>query len=82
MRQQIEECLKDTIGTYYAFQQDEIEDVVEKMCNIFHANKQDENLEITKKRTSFSITTLNTMNKNDLQNICTDYGIKTGNLKK
>ena len=82
MRQQITDCLKNTIGTYYAFEQDEMEDVVEKMCNIFHANKQDENPEITKKRTSFSITTLNTMNKNDLKNICTDFGIRTGNLKK
>ena len=67
MRQQITECLKNTIGTYYAFEQDEMEDVVEKMCNIFHANKQGEIPEITKKRTSFSITTLNTMNKNDLK---------------
>jgi len=82
MRQQIEECLKNTIGKYYSFEQDEIEDVVEKMYDIFHANKQEENPEITKKRTSFSITTLNTMNKNDLKNICTNYGIVTGNLKK
>ena len=52
------------------------------MYTIFQNNKQEENPEITKKRTSFSITTLNTMNKNDLKNICTDYGIRTGNLKK
>ena len=81
MKQQIEECLKNTIGTYYAFEQEEMMDVVEKMYTIFHNNKQEETPEITKKRTSFSITTLNTMNKNDLKNICIDFGIVTGNLK-
>ena len=82
MKQQITDCLKNTIGTYYAFEQDEMEDVVKKMYTIFHDNKQEETQEITKKRTSFSITALNTMNKNDLKNICTDFGIRTGNLKK
>ena len=82
MKKQITECLKNTIGTYYSFEQDEIKDVVEKMYTIFHANKQEETPEITKKGTSFSITTLNTMNKNDLKNICIDFGIVTGNLKK
>ena len=37
---------------------------------------------LLKKRTSFSITTLNTMNKNDLKNICIHFVIVTGNLKK
>ena len=70
MKQQIEDCLKNTIGTYYAFEQEEMEDVVGKMYNIFHANKQEEKTENTKRKTNFSITTLNTMNKNDLKNIC------------
>ena len=30
----------------------------------------------------FSFTTLNTMNKTDVQNVCMDFGIVTGNLKK
>ena len=30
MKQQITDCLKNTIGKYYAFEQDEMEDVVEK----------------------------------------------------
>ena len=52
------------------------------MYTIFHDNKQEDKTEITKKRTSFSITTLNTMNKNDLKNICIHFVIVTGNLKK
>ena len=82
MKQQITECLKNTIGTYYAFEQEQMMDVVEKMYTIFHDNKQEDKTEITKKRTSFSITTLNTMNKNDLKNICIHFVIVTGNLKK
>ena len=34
MRQQITDCLKNTIGKYYAFEQDEMDDVVEK-CVIY-----------------------------------------------
>ena len=49
---------------------------------MFNANKQEEKIEIIKRKTSFSITTLNTMNKNDRKNLCTDFGIITGNLKK
>ena len=82
MKQQIADCLKNTIGTYYSFEQEEMEDVVEKMYNIFHANKQEGKTENRKRKTNFSITTLNTMNKNDLKNICMDFGIITGNLKQ
>ena len=48
-----------------------MEDVVEKMYNIFHANKQEEKTENIKRKslTYFSITTLSTMNKHDLQNM-------------
>ena len=48
-----------------------MEDVVEKMYNVFHANKQEEKTENIKRKslTYFSITTLSTMNKHDLQNM-------------
>ena len=46
-----------------------MEDVVEKMYNIFHANKQEEKTENIKRKTYFSITTQSTMNKHDLQNM-------------
>ena len=49
---------------------------------MFNANKQEEKIEIIKRKTSFSITTLNTMNKNDQKHLCTDFGMTTGNLKK
>ena len=64
MKQQIADCVKETIGQYYWFEQEEMEDIVEKMYNIFHANKQEEKHK-HKRKTSFSIITLNTMNKND-----------------
>ena len=82
MKQQISDCLKNTIGTYYAFEQEEMEDIAEKMYTIFHDNKQEQKPENTKRKTNFSITTLNTVNKTDLKSICTDFGIVTGNLKK
>ena len=50
MKQQITECLKNTIGTYYAFEQEQMMDVVEKMYTIFHDNKQEDKTEITKKK--------------------------------
>jgi len=83
MKQQIEQCLLATIGQYYSFEQEEMEEVVEKMYNLFNDNKQEEEITTnTKRRTNFSISTLNTMKKEDLKNLCTDFGIKTGNLKK
>ena len=42
MKQQIADCLKEYIGKYYSFEQEEMEDVVEKMNDTFHANKQEE----------------------------------------
>ena len=34
MRQQIADCLKETIGQYYSFEQEEMEDAVENMYNV------------------------------------------------
>ena len=53
MKQQIADCLKNTIGTHYSFEQAEMEDVVNKMYNIFHENKQEEKPENTQKKNAF-----------------------------
>ena len=79
MRQQITDCLKNTIGKYYAFEEEELMYITDKLYNIFNNNKNQQNIFV---KTEYTITTLNTMNKNNLKQLFNEYGIKTGNLKK
>ena len=58
-----------------------MEDIVEK-CIIYSMLINKKKNKKHKRKTNFSITTLNIMNKNDVKNMCPDFGIVTGNLKK
>ena len=75
MQQQIADCLKKTVGKYNKFDEVELIEVVEKVYNLFNAHKQEYKKEITKRKSKFSILTLKTMKKEDLKNVCTDFGI-------
>ena len=79
VQQQISNCLKETIGKYYTFEEEELMYITDKLYNIFNNNKNQQKIFV---KTEYTITTLNTMNKNNLKQLCTEYGIKTGNLKK
>jgi len=79
VHQQISQCLKETIGKYYIFEEEELINIIDKLYNIFNNNK---NQQKTFVKIEYTITTLNTMNKNNLKQLCHEYGIKTGNLKK
>ena len=79
VQQQIAQCLKETVGKYYTFEEEELINVTDKLYNIFNNNKNQQKIFV---KTEYTITTLNTMNKNNLKQICNEYGIKTGNLKK
>ena len=76
VHQQISNCLKETIGKYYTFEEEELIDVTDKLYNIFNNNK------IQQKNICKNITTLNTMKIDNLKQLCNEYGIKTGNLKR
>ena len=83
IQQQITDCLKETVDKYYKYDEEERIDAVEKLNNVFTNNQEKEEItDKTKRRTNISLSTLNTMNKNDLRNLCTDFGKITGNLKK
>ena len=53
----------DTIGKFYSFEQEEMEEVVEKMYRVFTSNKQEEEKQTTpiKRKTEYTISTLNSM---------------------
>ena len=61
-----------------------MEEVVEKMYNVLTANKQEEEKQTTpiKRKTEYTITTLNSIKKDNLKQVCMDYSTETGNLKK
>ena len=39
VHQQISQCLKETIGKYYTFEEEELINVTDKLYNIFNNNK-------------------------------------------
>ena len=65
MQQQIADCLKETVGKYYEFDEEELIEVVEKLYNVFTANKQEEEKLTTpiQRKTEYTISTLNSMKK-------------------
>ena len=79
VHQQISQCLKETIGKYYTFEEEELMYITDKLYNIFSNNKNQQKIFV---RTDYTITTLNTMKKDNLKQLCNEYGIKTGNLTK
>ena len=79
VHQQIAQCLKETIGKYYTFEEEELINVTDKLYNIFNNNKNQQNIFV---KIDYTITTLNTMKKDNLKQLCNEYGIKTGNFKK
>ena len=60
VQQQISQCLKETIGKYYIFEEEELIEVIDKLYNIFNNNKNQEKRTV---RTDYTITTLNTTKK-------------------
>ena len=67
IKQQIEQCLLDTVGKYHSWiQTRKLEEVVKKKYNVFTANKQEEEKQTThiKRKTEYTISTLNSMKKN------------------
>ena len=73
VHQQISNCLNETIGKYYTFKEEELMYITDKLYNIFNNNKNQQNISV---KTEYTITTLNTMNKNNLKQLCHEYGIK------
>ena len=69
MKQQITDCLKETIGQYYSFEQEEIEEKCIMYLMLINKKKKTENIKII---TNFNITILNIMNKSNLKDLCTD----------
>ena len=79
VQKQISNCLKETIGKYYTFEEEELMYITDKLYNIFNNNKNQQNIFV---KIDYTITTLNTMKKDNLKQLCNEYGIKTGNLTK
>ena len=63
VQQQISQCLKETIGKYYTFEEEEVIDVTDKLYNIFNNNKNQQKIFVM----DYTITTLNTMKKDNLK---------------
>ena len=86
IEQQITACLKSLLENIMRsminFEQELIE-IVGKLYNVLKINKVQEKATVRNKtRTDYTIAILNTMKKDNLKQSCTEYGIKTGNLKK
>ena len=64
VQQQISNCLKETIGKYYTFEEEELMYITDKLYNIFNNNKNQQKIFV---RTDYTITTLNTMKKDTLK---------------
>ena len=65
VQQHISNCLKGTVGKYYTFEEEELIEGVDKLYNILSNDKIHENTTV---RTDYTITTLNAMKKDNINN--------------